>query len=90
MKMISNISKSSSAFKTSIGNISEGIYKRKTFKEIWTNDPGTYPIIIGIGCSLLFGASFGIYYLLKSPDVRIWGESRIKLFRGNLDDKKEK
>jgi hypothetical protein len=40
----------------------------------WMEDPGTYPMILGIGGSICFAVGFGIYYFFSSPDVRVTKE----------------
>ena len=74
-----------SSSSSSIG-IKDGVFRPKSTTEIWTGDAGAYPIMVGIGWCLFFGASFSVYYAFSSPDVRMWGESRRKLFRGKLEE----
>jgi hypothetical protein len=64
----------------------KGVFRGKSASEAWTDDPGAYPIMFGIGLSLTFAAGFGLYYFLSSPDVRVMGEARNKLFRGDLNE----
>lgn len=66
--------------------IRDGVFRPKSTKDIWTGDAGAYPIIFGIGWCLFFGGAFSAYYALSSPDVRVFGKSREKLFRGDLND----
>jgi hypothetical protein len=64
----------------------KGVFRDKSAMTAWTEDPGTYPMILGIGGSICFAVGFGIYYFFSSPDVRVVGESRKKLFRGELNE----
>jgi hypothetical protein len=64
----------------------DGVFRPKSTKEIWGGDAGAYPIIFGIGWCLFFGTAFSAYYFLSSPDVRVYGKSREKLFRGDLNE----
>jgi hypothetical protein len=66
----------------------DGVYRPKSTKEVWTGDAGAYPIIFGIGWCLFFSAGFSAYYFFSSPDVRVVGQSRDRLFRGELDEYK--
>jgi hypothetical protein len=70
--------------KASHAPIRDGVFRPKSTKEIWGGDAGAYPIIFGIGWCLFFGTAFSAYYFLSSPDVRVYGKSREKLFRGSL------
>jgi hypothetical protein len=72
--------------KASHAPIRDGVFRPKSTKEIWGGDAGAYPIIFGIGWCLFFGTAFSAYYFLSSPDVRVYGKSREKLFRGDLNE----
>lgn len=78
-----------SPFKSAISRASsvaarDGVFKEKATKQIWLGDAGAYPIMVGIAWCGVFGTCFGIYYALTSPDVRLWGQSRDRLFRGAI------
>ncbi len=81
----SQIRRSSTA---SASSIRDGVFRPKSTKDIWAGDAGAYPVMAGIGWCLVFGAGFSLYYFLKSPDVRVIGDSRVKLFRGQLEEYK--
>jgi hypothetical protein len=64
--------------------VRDGVFKGKDIKNIWLGDAGAYPVMVGIAWCCFFCTSFGIYYASTSPDVRLIGESRRRLFRGEL------
>jgi len=72
--------------KSSHAPIRDGVYRPKSTKEVWTGDAGAYSIIFGIGWCLFFGTAFSAYYFISSPDVRVFGRAREKLFRGDLNE----
>mmetsp|Transcript_9701 Transcript_9701/g.10207 ORF Transcript_9701/g.10207 Transcript_9701/m.10207 type:complete len:97 (-) Transcript_9701:232-522(-) len=74
------------SFLSSSSTVRDGVFKPKTTLQVWTGDAGAYPIMVGIGWCIFFGASFSVYYATSSPDVRLWGESRRKLFRGEMSE----
>jgi hypothetical protein len=61
-----------------------GVFKEKLATQIWLGDAGAYPVMVGIIWCAAFGTGFGIYYATTSPDVRLWGQSRERLFRGAI------
>ena len=66
--------------------VRDGVFRPKAMKDIWTGDAGAYPIMFGIGWCLFFATGFSAYYALSSPDVRMFGKSRDKVFRGELNE----
>ncbi len=83
-----SVSRSSQIRRSSVAAARDGVFKPKSAKDVWTGDAGAYPVMVGIGWCLVFAAGFGAYYFLKSPDVRVIGDSRVKLFRGELEEYK--
>lgn len=70
---------------SSAAPVRDGVFREKTTKGIWLGDKGAFPImsitVVGACCC----ASFGVFYLLTSPDVRLTpGSSRSKMFRADI------
>lgn len=62
----------------------DGVFKGTDQKKIWLGDAGAYPVMVGIGWCIFFCAAFGTWYMGSSPDVRLWGSSRDRQFRGEI------
>ena len=62
----------------------DGVFKQASPKTIWLGDAGAYPVMFGIGWCAFFASAFSLYYMGSSPDVRLWGKSRERLFRGEI------
>ena len=62
----------------------DGVYRMKPASKIWLGDAGAYPIMVAIGGILGSCTGVGLYYMVTSPDVRLWGQSRSHPFRGSV------
>ena len=74
--------------KSSHAAVRDGVFRPKSTKDIWAGDAGAYPVMVGIAWCLVFAGGFSLYYFVSSPDVRVIGDSRVKLFRGELNEYK--
>ena len=65
----------------------DGIFREKTFSEIWFHDKGAYPVMSISVIGALACVAFGAFYVTTSPDVRLTpGKSRSRMFRGEISE----
>ncbi len=62
------------------------VYRKKSFKEDWLSDTGTWPIIAVMACAGVLAGGFMVYHGATNPDARWAKSSRKSIFRGELKD----
>lgn len=61
-----------------------GVFQKKTFKQVWTGDKGAWPVMATFVLTFMLVPTFGGYYLIYSPDVKLFGNTRREFLRGEL------
>jgi hypothetical protein len=62
----------------------DGVFKEKESKKIWLGDAGAYPVMAGLVWCVIFATGFGTWYMSSSPDVKLFGQTKKRLFRGEI------